>query len=277
MRRLHAEIDDLQQVISVTGSSSTSQLRSQIDQQAAEIQDLDRRLARARQELEGALSSNRSTEHNLDLATSEIADLRSLITVQEHDLDLTRHDLDVTSRTLDRVQADLTATESAARSTSPTQIVPHPGALTRASLQQDVDRLEADLRQARGALSPIRSARDAAQARVVSLEAETQRTRRQLDQSQDDLDAALTEDTRLRKYSITLCSERAQQAHDSEITNLRSQLDDALRDVRLADAHFADVQQAYGILRRAQEHWEEALDDVSEMLTRVLGCDVDVP
>ncbi|KAJ8575501.1 hypothetical protein ON010_g3711 [Phytophthora cinnamomi] len=121
--------------------------------------------------------------------------------------------------------------------------------------------------------SLIRSARDAAQALVVSLEAETQRTRGQLGQSQDDLDAALTEETRLRSVTTAVrrSAERAQQARDSEIADLRSQLDDALREVRLADAHFADVQQAYGVLRRAQEHSEEALEDVSEMLIRVLG------
>ncbi|KAJ8552238.1 hypothetical protein ON010_g10308 [Phytophthora cinnamomi] len=153
MRRLHAEIDDFQQGTSGTGCSCIS------------------RLCTYPAAAGGHSGFQPGLEHDVDLATSEIVDLRLQMTPHERDLDLARHDLDVTTNTLDRVQLALAATESGTQPASPTQTTPRSGTPASATLRQEVDRLEADLRQARGGLSPIRSACDAAQARVASLEA----------------------------------------------------------------------------------------------------------
>lgn len=178
IRRLQTEVSDLQQSAQGQGPQLIQDLRGQITQQAAEIEDLDRRLTPTQDELATAIATRDRFDHQLDLAAAEISDFRSQITGQEHDLDMLNYELSTTRGSPDRIQAALQTAEAAlAQRIPPSAATSRAGPTSSASAgtTPDVARLQANLRPIEGELRTTRTVRDASQARAIAFEGNSSR------------------------------------------------------------------------------------------------------
>ncbi|EGZ07772.1 hypothetical protein PHYSODRAFT_340814 [Phytophthora sojae] len=236
-RELTANLHDLERhrwAAQGQGLQLIQGLRNQIVQQAAEIQDLDRRLTHGQAHLATASADRDRLDHQLDLATADISDLRSQVSEQERELDEVNHELDLTRGSIDRVQTALRMAETAAATPAAPTPTPPTGPTP------DVDRLQAALRQVNEELDRMRTARDTARDQATAAV-------KDVDQAHQDRDVALRESADLRS-----CLESAQQV------------------IRAQDAQFIDGQDAYTMLRRVSDRSNEDLENVADALSRVV-------
>ncbi|KAE8982403.1 hypothetical protein PF001_g22012 [Phytophthora fragariae] len=255
IRRLRTEIDDLQRASNGGSTQLIQDLRLQVDQQAAKIHDVNRRLARADQRLLAAEEDRDRLDRELDQSVEEAVQLRSQLDDQTHELQWTQDELATAVRSLDRVTTALQNSEAELdqeRSTSggsaplaPTSSAPVPAA--SGSAWTSVTRLSKKLRQARRDLASLQAARNVSTARVVQLEGDNRQLRDEISQ--------------LNQGQATLATENS---------DLRARLTDARRDICALEAQLSDVQDAYAGLRRVNDETEEGLEDVSTALSRVV-------
>ncbi|GMF53487.1 unnamed protein product [Phytophthora fragariaefolia] len=145
-------------------------LRGQIDQQASDMADLNRRLDRVCQERDSAEAACDHLESEIRRAGDEIQDLQVSLADREREVDMVRDELSTTLNTLDRVRSALQRAESASSPISPnstghtaTLRAERDAAFTEARrITASLDRTTADLRQAT-------TDRDAARAEVLDL------------------------------------------------------------------------------------------------------------
>ncbi|KAE9161851.1 hypothetical protein PF004_g30691, partial [Phytophthora fragariae] len=255
IRRLRTEIDDLQQASNGGSARRIQDLRLVADGQAAELNELNRRLARTEQRLLSAEEDRDRLDRELDHSVEEAIQLRSQLDDQSHELQWTQDELATSIHSLDRVTTALRNAEAeldrergtpgGSAPPAPTPSVPAPAASGSASTS--VTRLSEELRQARRDLASLQATRDVSTGRVVQLEGDIRRLREEVSQ--------------LNQNQATSATENS---------DLRAKLADARRDVRALEAQLSDVQDAYAGLRRANDESEGGLDDVSTALSRVV-------
>ncbi|KAE8977043.1 hypothetical protein PF005_g19631 [Phytophthora fragariae] len=93
IRRLRTEIDDLQRASNGGSTQLIQDLRLQVDQQAAEIHDVNRWLARADQRLLVAEEDRDRLDRELDHSVEEAVQLRSQLDDHTHELQWTQDEL----------------------------------------------------------------------------------------------------------------------------------------------------------------------------------------
>ncbi|KAE9180475.1 hypothetical protein PF005_g23256, partial [Phytophthora fragariae] len=255
IRRLRAEVDDLQQASNGGSTQRIPDLRLQVDQQAAEIHDANRRLVRAEQRLLSVEDDRDRLDRELDHSVEEAVQLRSQLDDQTHEFQWTQDELATAVRSLDRVTTALQNSEAELdreRSTSggsallaPTSSAPAPDVSGSASTS--VTRLSEELRQARRDMASLQAARDVSTTRVVQLEGDNRRLQEEISQLN-----------------------QGQAASATENSDLRTKLTDDRQDIRALEAQLSDVQDAYGGLRRVNDESEKGLKDVSAALLRVV-------
>ncbi|KAE9307767.1 hypothetical protein PR003_g20923 [Phytophthora rubi] len=255
IRRLRAEVDDLQQASNGGSTQRIQDLRLQVDQQAAEIHDANRRLVRAEQRLLSVEDDRDRLDRELDHSVEEAVQLRSQLDDQTHELQWTQDELATAVRSLDRVTTALQNSEAELdreRSTSggsalhaPTSSAPAPAA--SGSSSTSVTRLSEEVRQARRDMASLQAARDVSTTRVVQLEGDNRRLREEISQLN-----------------------QGQAASATENSDLRTKLTDDRQDIRALEAQLSDVQDAYAGLRRVNDESEKGLKDVSAALLRVV-------
>ncbi|GMF51099.1 unnamed protein product [Phytophthora fragariaefolia] len=193
MQRLHREIRDLQTVVDSDSSDMIQDLRGQIDQQASEIADLNRRLNRIWQERDSAEVACAHLEREIRRAGDEIQDLQASLADRKREVDMVRDELSATLGTLDRVRSDLPRAESTLTPASQpsagmtaTLRAERDAAITEARwITASLDRAIADLHQ--GTID-----RDAARTEILDLrDDDTQNEYRHLRGLHDQTDAEL--------------------------------------------------------------------------------------
>ncbi|KAE9181898.1 hypothetical protein PF005_g22703 [Phytophthora fragariae] len=255
IRRLRTEFNDLQQASNGGSARRIQDLRLVADGQAAELNELNRRLARTEQRLLSAEEDRDRLDRELDHSVEEAVQLRSQLDDQSHELQWTQDELATSIHSLDRVTTALRNAEAeldrergtpgGSAPPAPTPSVPAPAA--SGSTSTSVTRLSEELRQARRDLASLQAARDVSTGRIVQLEGDVRRLREEISQ--------------LNQNQATSAT---------ETSDLRAKLADARRDVRALEAQLPDVQDAYAGLRRANDESEGGLDDVSTLLSRVV-------
>ncbi|KAE9119613.1 hypothetical protein PF010_g7787, partial [Phytophthora fragariae] len=103
IRRLRTVIDDLQQASNGGSARRFQDLRLVADGQAAELNELNRRLARTEQRLLSAEEDRDRLDRELDHSVEEAVQLRSQLDDQSHELQWTQDELTTSIHSLDRV------------------------------------------------------------------------------------------------------------------------------------------------------------------------------
>ncbi|KAE9158590.1 hypothetical protein PF004_g31829 [Phytophthora fragariae] len=187
IRRLRTEIDDLQQASNGGSARRIQDLRLVADRQAAELNEINRRLARTEQRLLSVEEDRDRLDRELDYSVEDAVQLRSPLDDQSHELQWTQDELATYMHSLDRVTTALRNTEAeldrergtpgGSAPPAPTPSVPAPAARDLASLQ---------------------AARDVSTGRVVQLEGDIRRLREEVSQLNQNQATSATENSDLR-------------------------------------------------------------------------------
>ncbi|KAE8908015.1 hypothetical protein PF003_g8012 [Phytophthora fragariae] len=206
IRRLRTEIDDLQQASNGGSARRIQDLRLVADRQAAELNELNRRLARTEQRLLSAEEDRDRLDRELDHSVEEAVQLRSQLDDQSHELQWTQDELATSIHSLDRVTTALRDTEAeldrergtpgGSAPPAPTPSVPAPAA--SGSTSTCVTRLSEELRQARRDLASLQATRDVSTGRVVQLEGDIRRLREEVSQLNQNQATSASENSDLR-------------------------------------------------------------------------------